>query len=174
MPMDAKPEIIIHIEWTGPIPLAEVKSLNNEDKDFGIYQIYGGHPIYGASTLLYIGLAAEQTFGRRISQEEQWLYNRDAGRAEVYIGRLSDSRTPDAMEWDRQIRMAERLLIYAHMPPMNTQKNLATLEEDLKSVHVLNWANYRDLLPEVSGKRWTSRLHEIPGYHAYSMKEIKK
>ena len=160
-------EITIHIEWDGPHRLDGVASLVGPTY-FGVYQIYGGHPVYGNSALLYIGLAAMQHFGHRIPQEQQWLYNRDAGRVEVYVGRLSGSETPDDLTWDKHIRLAERLLIYAHSPPMNTQKSLAKLEPDLRFVRVLNWAKYRDLLPEVSGGRWTSREDDFPNYHPYA------
>jgi len=160
-------ETTIHIEWDGPHRVDTIQSLNGPT-DFGVYQIYGGHPVYGSTALLYIGLAVKQHFGDRIRQEEQWLYNRDAGRVEVYVGRLSGSETPDNDTWDKHILLAERLLIYAHSPPMNTQKNLAGLEPDLRFVRVLNWATHRDLLPEVSAARWTSRYHEIPNYHPYA------
>lgn len=165
-------EIIIHIEWSGPRKLDTVKLLTGP-ADYGVYQIYGGHPVYGSSALLYIGLAAAQQFGVRVPQEQQWLNNRDADRVEVYVGRLSGSDTPDDAAWDRQIRLAERLLIYAHSPPHNTQKSLAALERDLRFVRVLNWGRHRDLLPEVSGARWTSRFDVIPNYHQFSDEEVR-
>jgi len=164
-------ETIIHIEWDGPHRLDAVSSLTGAT-DHGVYQIYGGHPVYGNNALLYIGLAAGQTFGQRIPQETQWTYNRDAGRVEVYIGRLSGEVTPDDDTWDRHIRLAERLLIFAHSPPMNTQKSLRSLERDLRSVRVLNWGRHRDLLPEVSGARWASREEDFPNYHIYSVHEV--
>ncbi len=162
-----QPELVIHLEWDGPHRLDAITSLVGPT-DYGRYQIYGGHPVYGNSALLYIGLAAGQHFGERAPQETQWTYNRDAGRIEVYVGRVSGTKTPDDAAWDRQIRLAERLLIFAHSPPMNTQKSLARLEPDLRSVRVLNWARHRDLLPEVSGERWTSRYDDMPNYHAFS------
>ena len=164
-------ELVIHIEWDGPHRLDAVRSLTGS-ADYGVYQVYGGHPVYGNTSLLYIGLAAAQHFGERIPQESQWLDNRDAGRVEVYVGRIAGSKTPDDMTWDRQIRLAERLLIYAHSPPMNTQKNLGKLETELRLVRVLNWARHRDLLPEVSGARWTSRYDDIPNYHPFSDEEV--
>ncbi len=165
-------ETTIHIEWDGPHRLDAVTSLIGST-DYGVYQIYGGHPVYGNTALLYIGLAAGQHFGERIAQETQWLDNRDAGRVEVYVGRLSGSTTPDDDTWDKHIKLAERLLIFAHSPPMNTQKNLSTLEPDLRFVRVLNWARHRDLLPEVSGDRWTSRYYDIPNYHQFSDTETR-
>jgi hypothetical protein len=162
----------IHIEWDGPKPFESISSLTGPT-DYGVYQIYGGHPVYGNSALLYIGLACEQTFGRRIKQEQHWIYNRDAKRVEIYVGRLAGSTTPTDGVWDRQIRLAERLLIYSHSPPMNTQKRLGALESDLRFVRVLNWSSHRDLLPEVSGARWTSRYDEIPNYHIFAYEQPK-
>jgi|ERR1035441_10540033 hypothetical protein len=159
-------ELTIHIEWDGPHRLDAVGSLVGL-ADFGVYQIYGGHPVYGNSALLYIGLAAAQHFGHRIPQEQQWLDNRDAGRVEVYVGRLSGSQTPDRRIWRKHIKLAERLLIYAHSPPMNAQKRLARLEPALRFVRVLNWVKHRDLLPEVSGARWAWREDDFPNYHQY-------
>jgi len=171
--MAQNPEVVIHIEWEGPYSLDQTKTLVGPT-DYGVYQIYGGHPIYGNSSLLYVGLAAAQYFGVRIPQEKQWLDNRDAGRVEVYVGRLSGTTTPADEEWDNQIRLAERLLIFAHSPPMNTQKTLAKLEPDLRDVRVLNWAKHRDLMPEVSGARWTSRYDNIENYHQFSDKEVAR
>ena len=50
----------IRIEWDGPYGLTDIgydeenmdykgeaRFLNNEYEDFGIYQVYGCHPIYG-------------------------------------------------------------------------------------------------------------------------------
>lgn len=102
-------ETTIHIQWQGPHPFHAVKSLAGPT-DYGVYQIYGGHPVYGSSALLYIGRAAGQHFGERISREEEWLYNRDADRVEVYVGRLSGSHTLHDPTWTQHIELAERLL----------------------------------------------------------------
>ncbi|MEX1194324.1 MAG: hypothetical protein WD904_00775 [Dehalococcoidia bacterium] len=165
-------ETIIHIDWDGPYTLDTIKGLKGST-DFGVYQIYGGGPVYGGSALLYIGRACDQYFATRIPQEVQWLDNRDAARVEVYVGRLSGARTPDNDAWVLQIKLAERLLISAHSPPHNTQKNLGALERDLWSVHVLNWGHRRDLVPEVSGARWTTRFDDPPNYHAFSEDELE-
>lgn len=137
-------QTLIHIEWDGPYRFWEQPrqldpvSKLRESADHGVYQVYGGHPVYGNSALLYIGMAVAQAFGKRIPQEKQWLDNRDAGRVEVYVGRLAGKKTPDDATWERHIRLAERLLIHAHSPPMNTQKSLGKLAPDLRYVHVLN------------------------------------
>lgn len=163
-------EVIVHVQWEGPFSLDAVKNLKGP-ADYGVYQIYGGGPLYGGSALLYIGRASNQYFATRILQELQWLENRDAARVEVYVGRLSDSVTPDNDTWELRIKQTERLLIRAHSPPHNTQKNLGALEPDLQFVHVLNWGQHRDLFAEVSGARWTTRFDDVPNYHAYNEEE---
>jgi len=164
---------LINVEWDGPYRFWDVPSQLEPvsglkgPSDYGVYQVYGGHPVYGNSALLYIGMAAAQEFGTRIPQEKHWLDNRDAGRVEVYVGRLAGDRTPDDETWELQIRLAERLLIYTHSPPMNTQKSLGGLADDLRHVHVFNWGYYRDLLPEVSGAYWASIDEDFPNYHLF-------
>jgi hypothetical protein len=55
---------------------------------------------------------------------------------------------------------------------MNTQKELARLEQGLRLIHVLNWGRHRDLLPEVLGARWSSRFDEFPGFHEFNENEV--
>jgi hypothetical protein len=116
-------------------------------------------------------MAEAQEFGKRIMQQERWLWNRDAGRVEVYAGRLAGNQTPDGDTWGQQIQPAERLPIHAHSPPMNTLKNLGKLAPDLRYVHVLNWNRYRDLLPEVSGYYWASLDEDFSDYHVFDYRE---
>lgn len=40
-------------------------------------------------------------------------------------------------------------------------------EELILNVHVLNWGHHRDLLPEVSGARWTNKYDDMPNYEVY-------
>ncbi len=44
----------VRIEWKGSFSLAKVLGLDNENKDYGLYQIWGHHIVYGADSLLYI------------------------------------------------------------------------------------------------------------------------
>jgi hypothetical protein len=112
---------IIHIEWNGPFTFSEIKRFTGEI-DYGVYQIYGGHPLYGSNALVYIGKARDQCFGVRIPQEKYWQDNRDANRLNVYLGRLAGAHTPTDDVWGRQIDLAERLLIFAHSPANNTRR----------------------------------------------------
>lgn len=40
---------IIHIEWDGPYNLTQLPDLMNDETDYGLYQIYGSHPVYNSS-----------------------------------------------------------------------------------------------------------------------------
>ena len=115
------PTQLIHIEWDGPFPLNKASDFTG-NTDYGIYQIYGAHIIYGSDVLLLIGLAERQTFGHRIPQEQWWLDHHDAGCLRVYLGRLAGEVTPSDNVWGSHIIMAERLLIHAHSPAYNAQK----------------------------------------------------
>lgn len=50
---------VIQIKWESPF---RIDDLNDDEIDYGIYQIYGNHLVYGENVLLYIGQANEQTF----------------------------------------------------------------------------------------------------------------
>jgi len=144
----------ILIRWAGPISLSELVSVTNPEFDYGVYQIYGSHPVYGPERLLYIGKAAEQTFGERVAQE-RWEDSEDSAKITVYVGRLIGDDIPHDDEWTKLINVAERLLIYAHAPAYNSQCISTAPPSDLEPYHVLNFGSYRAIAPEVSGARWT-------------------
>lgn len=149
-------ERLIHVDWEGPHTWATVLE-RNDVSDHGLYQIYGCHTVYGAGALIYIGKAAKQSFGQRLRQEGWGNYNQDAGRLEIYLGRIQANAEISRGEWMNRISDAESLLIYAHAPACNCQGVQSIDNEKMRNVHVLNWGNFRNLLPEVSGHRWTSR-----------------
>ena len=159
---------IIHIYWEGPYSLQTLSEMRDENIDYGIYQIYGGHPVYGSDVLLYIGKADRQTFGTRISQED-WCFNRDAGNVQIYVGRLKGTRTPSDEVWSEEIGIAEKLLIFTHKPACNSSNMNSVEHNELDKFHILNWGKYRDLMSEVSGERWTMK-HNINEYKYYRQK----
>ena len=88
---------VINIHWEGPFSLSEaVSSLSNDKIDYGIYQIYGRHPVYGNEVLLYIGKASERTFSVRLGEhKDSWLgHNGRTKQTKVYVGRLYGTETP--------------------------------------------------------------------------------
>lgn len=146
-------KIIINIDWEGPFSFANLSEINDSNKDYGIYQVYGCHPVYGSNVLLYIGKADQQTFKVRI-QQSYWDYYQDGRNSKFYVGRLSGITTPQEKEWCCSIALAEALLIYSHKPAFNSQYIQSISHKQAKYVHIFNWMEYRDLMPEVSGERW--------------------
>ena len=54
--------------------IEEALGLNHEEDDYGLYQVYGRHVVFGSGSLLYVGRARDQTFGRRLQQHDaEWL-----------------------------------------------------------------------------------------------------
>lgn len=158
---------VIHLQWEGPFTQEEINSLNNESSDYGIYQIYGTHPIYGSDVLVYIGKASNQTFATRLKQHK-WVQNTaNPNELKYYIGRVSGEKTPKFQKWEDYINLSEQLLIYAHAPAFNSQNLNSIKDEDCKNVHVLNWGMRKDLLPEVSGARYTTLYNNMSNYASF-------
>ncbi len=63
----------------------QLEKLDSGDRDFGVYQIYGHHPIYGNNVLLSFGLAQLQTFQERMGQEKWWWDQPDTNNIELYV-----------------------------------------------------------------------------------------
>lgn len=64
---------VVQINWEGPFSIDYLKSLNNNETNYGVYQIYGNHLVYGKNVLLYIEQANEQTFYTRLTNTPYWL-----------------------------------------------------------------------------------------------------
>ncbi len=154
---------VIHIDWEGPFALKELPSLN-KPHDYGVYQVYGPNPTHGRVDLLYIGLASKQTFSVRVPSHNDWINcTRDSSQASIYIGRLLGTETPENAVWERHITLAEGLLIHAHYPLYNRQKDSIASAPEFRDLQVFNWGRHRDLLPEVSG----TRLYKMPDMKPY-------
>jgi len=136
----------IEIHWEGPFSIETIKGLKS-DIDYGVYQIYGTHNIFGPNSLLYIGQANDQTFGKRLSQHIDWL-EWEFSEVEIFIGKLGGTKTKKDEEWANEIDEAERLLIYYSSPPYNT-KNLNSYG-DINDTIVLNFGRKNMLPLEVS------------------------
>jgi hypothetical protein len=152
---------IIHIVWSDPIPLATVGEFVSDATDFGLYAIYGNHPIHGNNALLYIGRCLGGSFGWEVPRKQPKFDNPKVEAIHVRLGRLAGVTTPSDDAWNREIELAERLLIFAHQPPLNVKRGLGAMESVLQSIHVCNWGLRGDILPEVSGLRWTAQEEAI-------------
>lgn len=151
----------IHINWEGPFTLKQALELNSSH-DFGLYQYYGDHPVYGENVLLYIGKAVKQTFSQRLSQHNWHLWV--SSPVQLYLGRIFAEEEIPESEWESRISLAEKVLIYSHSPAFNTS-NLNKIADSNTQAHVYNWGRRKSLLPEASVKRWEGGEtvgHEIP------------
>lgn len=151
----------IHIDWQGPFTLEQALQLQS-DTDFGLYQYYGEHPIYGQNALLYLGSATKQTFGKRLSQHNWHLWS--ATPVEIYVGKLCTEGPIDPHNAIRKLCLAESILLFSHSPGFNTS-NLNSIGHKGNDARVLNWGKRKSLFPEVSVSRWEGGLtvgHAIP------------
>jgi hypothetical protein len=136
------------------------------ENDCGIYQIYGNHPIYGSNSLLYIGIATDQSFSKRISaHKKDWLKDPDLGSVTIFLGDVykqrgkvyKESEDFSNEDWEIITKQCEQLLIYALGPVYNSQNKQSIQEEELRELHILNWGDRGNLYPEISGDRWTEK-----------------
>ena len=119
--------------------------------------------------MLYIGKASKQTFAKRLKQQTGWISHQDFGELKIYIGRLSGYHgTPTVKDWEEQIDLVEKLLILAHMPAYNGPKSINPGDPRLRELHILNWGCYRSLLPEVTGRRYSSEFDDETDYGPFT------
>ena len=122
--MQAQVEII-NIEWEGPLTFEEAYEKNGSS-DYGVYQYYGDHPVYGLDVLLYIGklkiTGSEKGSVSKISRME-------AVKIQIYLGRIIHRKGPEGWpsneEWGRMIDQAETLLIPRVFACSSTPKRLS-------------------------------------------------
>ena len=139
----------------------QAKQLNSNE-DYGLYQFYGDHPVYGQNVLLYIGKAVKQTFSSRLSQHNWPLWI--PSTFQIYVGRICTERKLDDRDWEYLIDLAEKIQIYSHGPAFNTS-NLNKINSERPDARVMNWGMRKSLLPEVSINRWEGGLtvgHVLP------------
>lgn len=102
----------VRVEWEGPFSIEKVLELDNRNKDYGLYQIYGHHIVYGADSLLYIGETG-QTFSQRFNDHAVWLEEEEG--VFIRVGRIASE------DYNEQVRKdAEALAIYWHSPAYNS------------------------------------------------------
>ena len=110
----------ITIEWEGPFTICDVKEM--DDDDYGLYQIYGEHILFGKGSLLYIG-RTEKTFRDRFFDQsyahwKEWIEFdiKDGKDVSIYIARVSRKDVPPKL-----LKDVEVVQIYWHSPPYNAK-----------------------------------------------------
>lgn len=149
---------IIDIYWEGPYT---IDNINEAQKSAHcLYQVYGPHPVYGTSTLLYIGKTEAQTIDKRIKQHS-WISNQ-ADKCNIYVATCAlfsnwknwggdDRKRYEKFEEINGITISnlESLLIYAHQPSYNSQ-SLKSTGFAKKAFRIFNSGTRVLLLPEIS------------------------
>jgi hypothetical protein len=135
------------------------KYMNKED--YGLYQVYGTHPVYGEDKLLYIGKAQLQTFGVRLSQHWDFDVNYFPQFSRIHLGRfiLRDSITYET--WGDAIDKIEKTLILANCPAFNAESIKGLLDSKVVgNFIVLNWGDYGSILSETSSLKYSNKYWE--------------
>ena len=138
---------LIHLEWEGPFTPGEIARFD-KDPDYGVYQIYGTHNVFGSDALLYIGQAYERTFAHRIPEHDDWI-SWQAGSTQIYLGRLCGVEPMIQANWPKWkdlVDRAEKTLIYFCSPPYNSS-GLRSLR-DMPPTIVANYKR-RHRLPQI-------------------------
>ena len=146
-----KTERLVRVHWDPPRSLKETLDLTDTENDYGVYQVYGEHVVFGSGALLYIGKARDQTFGTRFDQHRAWLKHESDPL--VRVGRLREDDYEQKRgwsDWKKAIDCVEELTIYWHSPPYNSRCIVGYANELLR---VQNWFHRGRLLPEYSS-RW--------------------
>jgi hypothetical protein len=125
----------------------------NTEKDYGIYQIYGDHPVYGENILLYIGKANQQNYSTRLSEHSDLFASHLYNLRRVHLSYFCEIDDIKKENWGEAIDMAEKILINAHMPVYNAQNIKGLLPVDTPDILICNWGERGRLLPEVSSLR---------------------
>ena len=144
-------ESLVVINWEKLTNWKDAYNKNDKTRDYGIYQIKGWHTVFKDNSLLYIGKANEQTFGKRISQEK-WL--EDEWDLTIYLGRIkaiNDKEQFSVNFRNNIISDVEALLIYFHSPPYNS----VSISEEPKhrnDLRIINVGDSGSLYTEISHK----------------------
>lgn len=164
---------VINILWE-KIPFDfEIIKTKNSESDFGLYQVYGKHNVYGQNALLYIGQSNIQKFSNRLKDRWEFIESSCIPKF-ICLGKIVKSKNAsepfeyEINEWEKIINIAEKILIKTHTPAMNKQDvtGLFNKEQD-ENYLILNWGDYGKLLPEVSNLRFSYKYwdYEIPLVH---------
>lgn len=150
----------IHVCWERHDLNKEIIEKLNAPDHFGLYQIYGDHPVYGENKLLYIGKANDLKFSQRLTN--RWEFVETILRpTRLHIGRLYYSDDCNNENWYKYIDIAERILIKAHCPAYNSKEIKGLLKTQDENFIVMNWDDYGALLTEVSSLRLSYEFWDI-------------
>ena len=147
---------MIHLMWEEHEWSDHVYTDFSENTHYGIYQLYGDHPVYGENALLYIGKAQDQTYSARLKNHPDFNENHISTFRRIHLAYFCELDDMNYDKWKNYIDLTEKLLINAHFPAFNSQNIKSPLKsDDFPSMLVLNWGDRGRLLPEVSSLRYS-------------------
>jgi len=149
---------IINLNWIEYVWNENVYTKFEKDKDRGIYQIYGDHPVYGENTLLYIGQTKDQVYSQRLKQHGYFEKSHIHSLRRLHLSYFS--KTGDINQENRLdfIDLTEKLLINAHFPAYNSQEIKDAIDKEYfkNEILIMNWGERGKLLPECSSLRYST------------------
>jgi hypothetical protein len=176
---------IYKLNWSGPFDYKDIKDRKHIEKEFellepldqakkakeidwGIYQIYGTHPIFGDNTLLYIGMTSDLGFAQRIDvHQREWILY-EADDCKIYLGRFFSETEHDIIsndEWFIRICETEKLLIHFCTPPYNSQ-NIKDIKINRNFV-LLSYGKHKRV-PFVLTSEWMKSFpNSVISYYSY-------
>ncbi len=150
----------IDIAWEGPFPVGYDRQSDlyiapdlppDLGGRFGVYQIYGDHPVYGRDSLLYIGETRQSDSGRalvdRLKEHLAQRFWYHTGLC-IHLGLVTHQEVPVT---DRDtLDAVESLLIASNVPALNRQ-HIDFARESARDLLVVNWGFRGRIVPEASG-----------------------
>jgi len=148
---------VIHLKWERHPWDNEVFTKFFGKDHYGIYQVYGDHPIYGEDCLLYIGRANYQSYSERMIQHKDLFISNFQNFTRFYISYFLKTEDCPYEKWGELIDQCEQVLINSHSPAYNAMSLKGVVEEPKENIIIMNWGNRGCLLPEVSSLRYSDK-----------------
>ena len=155
-------DVFLHLMWVEHEWNEEKITQFNSKSDYGIYQIYGDHPVYGENVLLYIGKARYQTYSLRLNQRIDFNESHISKFRRLHLSYFCKTEGVNSSNWGEYIDLAEKLLINAHFPAYNSQEIKGPIKNETfkKEMLIFNWNDRGKLLPEVSSLRYSYQFYD--------------
>jgi hypothetical protein len=132
---------VIHLKWEQHPWNDDVFTKFYEKDHYGIYQVYGDHPVYGEDCLLYIGRTNRQSYSVRLKQHNDFFASNIQRLTRFYISFFLATEDCAYEKWGELIDQVEQLLINAHSPAYNAMSLKGLVEEPNENIIIMNWGN---------------------------------
>jgi len=156
---------VFHLFWKEFKWDKDVFTKYTTDKDFGVYQVYGNHPVYGEDILLYIGKAQAQTYSTRLNGHTDFDASQVSKFTRLHLSYFCRADDLTEKNWGEAIDIVEKVLIKAHMPALNGTDVKKFLDASIPNILIFNWGDRGLLLPEVSTLRYSEFYQNTDKYN---------